>query len=155
MHVHLQHHVHKPANFVFDYLSDVNKFVSIHPLIQRMVKLGPNNYLVHEEIKIGPLPIRFTYPATVESDSTSKEVSMCATVMRLSTVQMHFQIRSSGENCIIDEDIIFSTWLPIKFVLKRLFKTQHSRLFAKLDSLDSVELGNHLSTVRIDEESGI
>ena len=52
--------VNKPIDTVFDYLTDMQKFVSVHPLISKIDDLSGNNYLVHETLKVGFIPFSFT-----------------------------------------------------------------------------------------------
>lgn len=133
----LRFELKSPARFVFENLSDTDKFVAIHPLIQRMERVGPNDYVVYERIKVWIFPFRFTYPATVVSDRSSMKVTMCATVMRLTSVRMEYDIQPKADGCLVCEDITFATWLPVRFILRRLFQTQHRKLFANLDALGS------------------
>ncbi len=131
----LRYQLKASAQFVFDYLSNMDKFVAIHPLIQKMEQVGLNEYLVHESIQVGLLPFRFTYPANVASDRTEMKVVMCATVMRLTKIQMDFDIYPNGDHCSVSEVVTLTTWLPIRFILKRLFQSQHNKLFANLEAL--------------------
>ena len=63
----------KPADFIFDYLTDMDKFASIHPVISKIDRLGDNRYLVHETLKIGFIPYSFTYPVAIESDAANQK----------------------------------------------------------------------------------
>ncbi len=64
----------RAANLVFDYLTDMQKFASVHPVIYQIDAKRDGSYLVHEKLRIGFIPFAFTYPATVEQDMAEKKV---------------------------------------------------------------------------------
>ncbi|GAB2562161.1 SRPBCC family protein [Spirosoma areae] len=125
--------IKKPVDFVFDYLTDVQKFVSAHPVITRIDKLGTTNYLVYETLKLGFLPFSFTYPVTIESDLTNKRVIMRATVLKLTKIDMNFILKPDGDCSVIEETIHFTSPLPIEGILQRIFKTQHQQLMKNIE----------------------
>jgi carbon monoxide dehydrogenase subunit G len=55
-HMTLPHHVDKPSDFIFDYLSDMQKFVSVNSVINKIVSLGGQQYKGYETLKIGFIP---------------------------------------------------------------------------------------------------
>ena len=57
----------KTLPFIFKYLSDMEKFTSVHPLISKIDKKGTNSYPVHETLKFGFIPFSFTYPVIIEA----------------------------------------------------------------------------------------
>lgn len=133
--VRLQFQLQKSAEAVFTHLSDVNKYAQIHPVIQSIQRTGPMDYLVFEELRFGPLPIRFSYPATVESDPTARIIQMRATVLSICTVHLQFEVAPANEGCLVCEHISVSTWLPIQRLIISVFRTQHTRMFANLEML--------------------
>ena len=46
----LYYKIKKPTDFVFDHLTNIQKFVSIHPIIYKMDDLGNGNYKVYEKL---------------------------------------------------------------------------------------------------------
>jgi carbon monoxide dehydrogenase subunit G len=127
--------VNKPIETVFDYLTDMQKFVSVHPVISKMDNLSENNYLVHETLKLGFIPFSFTYPATVEQNFTDKKVLIRATVMKLTKIEMSYTLTKESGSTIISESIIFKSPLPVKSLMQRIFRKQHTILFKKIDDL--------------------
>ena len=123
----------KSPDFIFDYLTDMDKFASIHPVITKIERTGPNTYLVHETLKVGFIPYSFTYPATIESDRASKTVTIKAIVMKMTHIEMNFTILSEGELSIVDESISFKSILPIKALMEKIFREQHTLLFQNMD----------------------
>ena len=61
----LEHKIKQRASVVFDHLTDMKKFVSIHPIIFKMDDLDGGNYKVYETLKLLRIPYTFTYKATV------------------------------------------------------------------------------------------
>jgi hypothetical protein len=126
----------KSTDFVFDYLTDMNKFVSVHPIINRMDNLGNNTYLVYETLKIGFIPCSFTYPATIESNYPKKNIVIRATVMKFIRIEMVFQLRMEKNKFTkIEENIRFDTSLPVKSIMQRVFTKQHKQLFENIERL--------------------
>lgn len=119
----------KPSSFVLDYLTDTEKFVSVHPVISKMDKTGINTYLVHETLKLGSIPISFTYPVSIESNFIEKKVKMKATVFKITKIEINFELISKQDVTLVEEEIHFKSPLPIKFIMKGIFKKQHTQLF--------------------------
>ena len=55
----LSFRIHKKSDLVFDYLTDMQKFVSVHPVISKIDNTGQESYLVHETLKFGFIPFSF------------------------------------------------------------------------------------------------
>lgn len=58
--------IDQTTEIVFDYLTDMQKFVSVHAVISKIDRVSENNYLVHETLKVGFIPFSFTYPVFIE-----------------------------------------------------------------------------------------
>jgi carbon monoxide dehydrogenase subunit G len=122
----------KPADFVFDYLTDMEKFVSVHPVITQMDTIGSDRYLVHETLKLGFIPFSFTYPVTIEGNWRDKVVIIRATVMKLTKIEMTFVIQATNGATVVEESILFKSPLPLVFIMQKVFKKQHEQLFKKM-----------------------
>jgi carbon monoxide dehydrogenase subunit G len=131
----LRFEVNKPMHIVFDYLSDMQKFVSIHPVIHKIEDKGNNTYLVHETLKIGFIPFSFKYPASIECSKEENLVKIKATVMKFTKVEMHFKIESQSNLSVVNEVVNFYSIFPVKFAMRRIFKKQHGILFKNMDKL--------------------
>jgi len=127
--------VNKSPDFIFNYLTDMDKFASIHPVINKIDPLGNNNFLVHETLKLGFIPYSFTYPVTIESDEIEKKVVFKAIVQKLTHIEMHFTIRDSGHSSMVEEVISIRTFLPLKGFIRKVFKEQHEQLFRNIERL--------------------
>lgn len=123
----------KPITFVLSCLTDMEKFVSHHPVISRMKPLGNNQYLVYETLKLGFISWSFTYIATVECDTSSNKVTMTALVMKLNRIHMVFDLREEGGKTIVKEEVAFRSPLPVKGVMTQIFRKQHAQLFKNIE----------------------
>jgi len=131
----LTYTLRKSPDFVFDYLTDMDKFMFIHPLINKIDHLGNGRYLVHETMQMGFIPYSFTYPVTIESDAKEHHVVMKATVMKMTHIEMDYVIRAQGEGSIVEETITFRSILPIKGMMEKLFREQHALLFRNMNNV--------------------
>ena len=127
----LQFEVNKPLSVVFDYLTNMQRFVEVHPVIYKIDTLAPHSYQMHETLKLLFLPISFIYPATV---SVEKErVVMQAVVFKIVRIRLQFDLKLSEKGTIIDEMIDFDTFLPIRFFMSIIFKKNHQALFEHIE----------------------
>jgi len=131
--MHLIFKINQTPEMVFDYLTDMQKFVSVHPVISKIDRLSENNYLVHETLKAGLVPFSFTYPVTIQQDLDRKRVEMKATVMKITKIEMTFNLRQENDFTIVEESILFKSPLPIKFIMQNIFRKQHNKLFKNIE----------------------
>jgi carbon monoxide dehydrogenase subunit G len=127
--------VNKSPEFIFDYLTDMDKFVSVHPLISRIENLGDNHFRVHETLKFWFIPYSFTYPVTIQKNVEEKKIVMKAVIQKMTHIEMHFTIRDSGHSSSVEEDISIKTFLPVKGFIWKIFKKQHELMFRNIDKL--------------------
>lgn len=132
----LSYQIKKSPDFVFDYLTDMQKFVSVHPVITKIDPLGNNKYLVHETLKMGFIPVSFTYFVTIEADKHSKTVIIRATVMKFTKIEMNFKLKTDENFCLVEETILFKSPLPIKGMMQNIFRKQHELLFRNIGNLN-------------------
>ena len=125
--------IKKNAEFVFDYLTDMQKFSAVHPVITRIEPSGNENYLVHETLKFATIPFSFSYPVVIEKSSVDKKIIMRATVFKRTKIEMQFVLKADKENTLIEEEVQFKSPLPLNFVMKYIFKKQHQKLFKNIE----------------------
>lgn len=133
--MHLTFTLHQPANLVFEYLTDMHLFASVHPVITSIIPTGTNQYVVHETLRVAFLPVSFTYPVLVESDRATNRVIMQAHIMGLVTMRMNFTIRAEGSLTILEEIIDVNAPAPLRSVIQSIVKKQHDLLIKAIDSL--------------------
>ncbi len=129
----LSFRVKKRIDDVFGYLTDMQKYVSVHPVIFQIDKTGNGSYLVHETLKFLFIPFSFTYPVTIESSDLNKTVVMRATVFKLTKIEMQFVLKAENDYTIIEENILFKSPLPVKFIMEGIFRKQHHQLFKNIE----------------------
>ena len=123
---------------LFQYLSSAQNFVSVHPIISKMEDLGNNYFLVHETLRMGPIPISFTYKVSIEKNEQANTVVMKARVFGITNIHMKFNIKQLAEGTEIEEQIDFKTFFFLKPILKSIFKTQHTQLFQNIEAQKEV-----------------
>ncbi len=123
----------KNINLVFDFLTDMQKFVSVHPVILQIDKTGDDCYLVHERLKLGFIPFLFSYPVLIEINKLNNTVTYRATVLKFTKIEMKFVLKVENGFTQIDEEIQFTSPFPVEFILKSIFKKQHQKLFKNIE----------------------
>ncbi len=121
------------SDIIFDYLTDMQKFVSVHPVISQIDKTGKNSYLVHETLKFGFIPFSFTYPVTIEKYEDEKMVVIRAIVMKLTKIEMRFVLKTDHDDTIVEESIQFTSPLPVISAMQNIFRKQHAELFRNIE----------------------
>ena len=120
-------------NIVFEYLTDMQKFASVHPVIYKIENTGHKTFLVYERFKSDLVRYSFTYPVTVDKDLLDAVIIMRATVFKLIKIEMKFSLSTDGCYTIIEEDIQFKSFLPVAFIMRSVFKKQHIQLFKNIE----------------------
>jgi len=123
----LNYKLNKPADLIFDCLTNMTRFVALHPVIEKVNYLGNDKFKIFETLKLGFIPISFTYPAVIEGDYESKQVVMKAVVMV-------FTINEKNGYSIVREEIKFKSALPIKSIMQQVFIKQHALLFKNIEN---------------------
>ena len=133
----LTFNLQQPIEVVFDYLTDMQKFVSVHPVITKMDWLSANKYLVHETLRFGFIPVSFTYPVTIDQNDKDKTIVIRATVMKITKIEMNYKLDRFNGLTTIDETITIKSLLPIQSVMERIFRKQHGLLFQNIGAVKS------------------
>ncbi len=131
--------INATSDFIFDYLTDMQKFASVHPVISKIDKTGIDSYLVHETLTFCGVPFSFTYPVTIESNSIKMLVIMRATVMKFTRIEMTYVIMADKDFTLIEENIQFQSPFPLKSIMQYVFKKQHTQLFKNIEQKTKVE----------------
>jgi carbon monoxide dehydrogenase subunit G len=129
----LQFNINKSAQFVFEHLRDMQKFVSVHPIIYKAEALGENRYKIYEKLKLLLVPMNFTYIVQLEEDRENLRVSYSTTVKKVVHINMNFEISGNSQNCMVKEVVNFNSFLPVKPIMKSIFRKQHHLLFLNID----------------------
>jgi carbon monoxide dehydrogenase subunit G len=129
----LSFRIHKTIDQTFEYLTDMQKFVTVHPVIYQIDNKGEGHYLVHETLKFGFIPFSFTYPVTIEKNSSDKTITIRATVFKLTKIEMCFSLKADQGFTIINEMIEFKSVLPVQSIMQGIFKKHHTQLFKNIE----------------------
>ena len=131
----LQFNINKPPQFVFEHLRDMQKFVSVHPIIYKAEPLGENRYKIYERLKLLLVPMDFTYIVLQEEDSQNLQIRYTTTVKKIVHINMHFEISGDSKSCMVKEVVNFDSFLPVKPVMESIFRKQHRQLFLNIDNV--------------------
>lgn len=132
----LEFKVNKGIDLVFNYLTEIDKFVSVHPVIYKAIEAKPFTFQIYECIELGVIPYRFNYPASISFDKSQNTVVMKAKVSGLVFIDIYFQLSESNGATIVKEIVTFRSILPAKSIMKKVFRKQHSQLFANIDQIE-------------------
>jgi len=130
----LKFEVNKPIHIVFEYLTDMRKFVSVHPVISKIDNISGNNFLVHETLTLVVIPISFTYPVTIDQNFNEKKEVIRAKIMKIIGIEMSYSLTSENNSTIVNETISFKSPFPIKSLMQKTFKKQHTVLFKNIET---------------------
>jgi len=125
--------VNKPVEAVFEYLADMQKFVSVHPVIYKMDRLSQNHFKVYETLSLLFIPVSFTYTATVDHNAIDRTVVIRATVMKVTKIEMSYKLTSQHGSTIVEETLTFKSPLPLKSLMQSIFRSQHTQLFKNIE----------------------
>lgn len=134
--MHLQFVVNKSIKEVYQCLSNMNSFVKVHPLITDMKPNQDGSYLVYEQLKLGIIRFRFTYPCNVKSNVEMNSITMNAVVKKVMHINLVFKLSQQNNQTIVDEYITFKSFLPLLFIMKSIFKKQHHILFRNIETMN-------------------
>lgn len=132
--MHLQFKLNKPIEEVYNYLSNAEHFIKVHPLIYDMKPKSNGGFLVHEKLKVTFLKFKFTYPCLIESNQKESIITMKAIVKKMVHIQIIFKLSTQNGVTIVDEFTTFKSFLPIAPIMKRIFKKQHQQLFINIEN---------------------
>jgi len=132
----LQFRVSKSPEQVFSVLSDMQKFVSVHPVISQALPLGDSVFNIQETLHFARIPFRFRYRAQLIASQTEQRVIMTARVLYLVNIHIRFDITLESGRTLILEEVNFKSILPVHYFLKRIFSEQHGKLFAAIEKLE-------------------
>jgi len=121
-----------PAEII-KYLTDMESYVTVSPVVYKIKPLKTNEYLFFEKLRILFLPLKFKYHTTIEHTPSTNLVIQQATVMRFTKIKLEFKVEVQAQKTVITETVTFKTMLPIKFLLRKIFRKQHVLLFQNIE----------------------
>lgn len=129
-----------PELEVFAYLSDMQKFCSIHPVIYKITPTNKkDNFLIYETLKFALIPFSFNYPAQIISNYETKYVRMQARIFKMVNIHLTFEIKSRSGHTHITELVEVHSIFPIKWLVYRIPRTQHTTMFENINIVAKIE----------------
>lgn len=126
-------HVNKSAEEVFNYISQPDLFVSIHPVIYKIQELEIGNWKIFEKLHFAGIPFSFSYPASIQCDSVSRQININAVVKNIVAIDLIFQIQKNVDASKVFEQVKITSLFPVHPFVKSVFLKQHQVLFNKLN----------------------
>jgi hypothetical protein len=118
----------------YNYFSDIDKFVSIHPVIYKCAPIEENAYLLYERLKFAGLGISFSYKVVFESRTPHLQVIMFSEIRKGARLKLIFDFRSNNDQTILTETLWFDGYAVIKpFFIPFLAKT-HIEMIKNLNT---------------------
>ncbi|MBK8241967.1 MAG: hypothetical protein IPK88_00965 [Saprospiraceae bacterium] len=133
MPIELSFTIQKTSAFIYEYLTDMQKFLKVHPIITQIDSNGNDSYIIHETLKFLFIPCSFTYPVTIESKPFEKIVIMRATILKFTKIEMTFVLKAYSDFTVVEENIQIQSPFPIQSIIHRIFKKQHNHLFKNIE----------------------
>ena len=127
--------LYQPLNLVYEYLTDMNKMSSIHPIISKITSINDKEYKIYETLNIAFIPFNFEYPLFIQSDEMNHSITMKCIIMKMITVQLSFNLKEEGDHTCVKETIDINSILPIGFLMYNIFKKQHGIMFGNLNKV--------------------
>ena len=127
--------INKSAKEIFDYLTDMQKFKSVHPIIFKIDTLAENEYHFFEKLTFGFITFNSDYYVKIDADSATNTVIMNAIVKKIIHIHLVFKIKEHEGYSIVNEEITFKSFLPVKQILSPIFIKQHKLLFENMEKV--------------------
>ncbi len=127
----IEHWVNAPSNKVIEHLTDIKKFCSVHPVIYKIIETESGELLIYERMPFFGISFFFNYPARIEK--YKNQVLMSAVVKKLVHIQIDFIIEEREGKTKITETVHVKSFLPIRFLMNKVFKKQHRLLFKNIE----------------------
>lgn len=127
----LDYTLNKTITVVFDYLTDMQKFAFVHPVIYKIEKLSEHKYLVFEKLAF----FSFSYPVTIESNEKGNTIRIQAVVMKFTKINVDFSLKSIDKTTVVQETISIKTPFPLRSIIASIFKKQHKKLFKNIEEM--------------------
>jgi carbon monoxide dehydrogenase subunit G len=132
--IQIDHTIQAPASVVWLYLSDLNKFAEVHPIICKVDTYGGGAYRLYEKLPLGPFSFRFSYPVRVTLDSKESIIRYESTVLGIAQLDMRFHIVDRGDHSVTHEVVEIRSRLPVERYTAGECRKYHSMVFANMES---------------------
>lgn len=118
----------KPIEEVYPYFFDLQKFASVHPVVQKIEEISENKYLFHE--KMGPFTFRYlVYRLPSEMPL---QIVLSSTILRYLQLKLDIRLQPLDTGTQLQEKVSVQAPLPIKVLFLKLFPPIHYQLFKRI-----------------------
>jgi hypothetical protein len=104
----LKHNIPYPVTSVYPYFSDINKFVSIHPVIYKCDPVSIKEYKLYEKLSLGLFKVSFSYIVIMETTAHNVKVVMFSIIRKGVTLRLTFDFTTTPGGTEIIETVEFS-----------------------------------------------
>lgn len=125
----LNHSCAHPVNLVFPFVADIQKFVSIHPVLFKADEVKSNYFLLHERLN-KHLPFSFSYYVTMVEVTHNQRVVMHSNIFKLVDLTLTFDFIYNEQTQFTEVTEYINIKAPA--VIKHLFIKTISKIHVQL-----------------------
>ena len=128
----LDHHIPRPVDEVYPYLSDIERFVSMHPVIYKCEHKGGTDHVLYERLRVLGIGISFSYPVCIQESIPNERVVMFSEFIKGVNLRLVFDLTCNGETTTIKETILFKGPFFVRPMFMRLLARMHSEMMTNI-----------------------
>lgn len=127
----LNHSCSQPVDLVFPFIADIQKFVSIHPVLFKADEVKPNYFLLHEKLN-KHLPFSFSYYVTMVEVIPNQKVVMHSNIFKLVDLTLTFDFIYNQQTQVAKVTELIEIKAPaiIKYQFTKMISKIHVQLFS-------------------------
>jgi carbon monoxide dehydrogenase subunit G len=129
----LKHQSKRDPEHLYACLSDMEKFVAVHPVIRKIENLHPSGFRFYETLRFFYIPFSFQYKVEVLANDKDKSVQMVSNIFGLVDLRLDFIIVPTAEGNHLEEKVYFKAKVPVLGLMKLVFRKQHKKLFQNME----------------------
>jgi carbon monoxide dehydrogenase subunit G len=130
----LNYSLTKPAEEVYTYLSDMNKFAEVHPVIYKAEQLGESEYVCFEKIKFGFIPFDFKYKVYLKNSIVNNYIEMDSPIRKGVHLQLKFSLTTINNKTEITETILIKANFIVRMIFQNIIRKVHKQLFTNIEN---------------------
>lgn len=130
----LRYNMSGPANIIYDELSDMLNFVSVHPVVYKIDSAGENEYIFYEKINVLFIPFRFNYKVRLDALEKSKTITMSSVVRKGVLLKLEFVLVPHGSTTEITEKVSIQANVFIRLIFENVLTRVHKKLFLNIEN---------------------
>ncbi len=122
---------------MYPFLSDMQRFVEVHPVVYKIDKLKESEYLFYEKIKFGFIPYAFKYKVSLKKRIPDQFVEMESQVQKGVHLTLKFSFKSSGGFTQVEEEVVINSNFLVKIIFQTIITKAHKKLFQNIENYKS------------------